>query len=228
MHSHGEKGDNDELIEYLQPFLQHYGVHAYLCGHDHINEHLSYKDIEYYVAGASSMTNTIDADSESVSTLHWAGESTAAFSRFTATVEALTVDYINVNGTILYRYTQTNANPTPTGAPTHPPTFSPTSAPSSAPSGTPTSQPTIEVTLGFCDENPDLCSSYMSLTLNHTSNTTYPWDALMRSSGATLMSVFLGLGGSVILVTILCVWYLADCRLRTHSEGLSVIKNRYD
>ena len=40
VYSQGEKGDNDELISYLLPFMQHYGVHAYLCGHDHINEHL--------------------------------------------------------------------------------------------------------------------------------------------------------------------------------------------
>lgn len=220
MHSHGEKGDNEELMDYLQPFLTHYGVHAYLCGHDHINEHLSYQDIEYYVAGASSMTNTIDEDSESVSTLNWAGESTAAFSRFTATVQTLTVDYIDVNGTIIYRYLQTNANPTPTGAPSYRPTKGPTSAPSSAPSGTPTSQPTIEVTYGFCDENPDLCSSYLALSNNGTTNMTSPWSSLTASSGTTLMGVFLGMGGSVIFATILCVWYLTTPTQQDRYESI--------
>ena len=40
IYSQGEKGDNSELITYLLPFMTKYGVHAYLCGHDHINEHL--------------------------------------------------------------------------------------------------------------------------------------------------------------------------------------------
>jgi hypothetical protein len=29
--SKGEKGDNDELLAYLQPFLEYFGVHAYFC-----------------------------------------------------------------------------------------------------------------------------------------------------------------------------------------------------
>ena len=174
LHSHGEKGDNSELLTYLLPFLQHYGVHSYLCGHDHINEHLSSSGIEFYVAGASSMTNTLDENTDSTATLNWAGESFAAFTRFTATTEQLIVDYIDVNGTIAYRYTQTNANPTPTGTPTYHPTQAPTSIPSSAPSSRPTSLPTIEVTMSFCDNNPDLCGYYLNtygITL-----TSYPAD----------------------------------------------------
>ena len=53
--SKADKGDNDELITYLVPLMEHYGVHAYICGHDHINEHLQYHDIEYIVAGASTI-----------------------------------------------------------------------------------------------------------------------------------------------------------------------------
>lgn len=36
----GEKADNSELVTYLEPLLRKYQVHAYICGHDHISEHL--------------------------------------------------------------------------------------------------------------------------------------------------------------------------------------------
>lgn len=38
--SRGEHGDISELKEYLLPLLIKYKVNAYICGHDHISEHL--------------------------------------------------------------------------------------------------------------------------------------------------------------------------------------------
>jgi tartrate-resistant acid phosphatase type 5 len=38
--SFGEHGDLSELREYLLPLLIEYNVTLYLCGHDHISEHL--------------------------------------------------------------------------------------------------------------------------------------------------------------------------------------------
>lgn len=38
--SAGEHGDTNELKTYLLPLLQKYNVDAYMCGHDHISEHL--------------------------------------------------------------------------------------------------------------------------------------------------------------------------------------------
>jgi hypothetical protein len=108
MFSYGSKGDNAELLTYLLPLLSHYGVHAYFCGHDHINEHLQHNGIEYFIAGASTMTSTLSSSSasssspSSLATLKWVGESFAAFARVTATPQQLTVDYINSTGTIVY------------------------------------------------------------------------------------------------------------------------------
>ena len=102
MFSHGSKGDNAELLTYLLPLLSHYGVHAYFCGHDHINEHLQHNGIEYFIAGASTMTSTLSSSPSSLATLKWVGESFAAFARVTATAQQLTVDYINSTGTIVY------------------------------------------------------------------------------------------------------------------------------
>jgi hypothetical protein len=105
MYSQGEKGDNSELITYLLPFLQHYGVHAYLCGHDHINEHLQSNGIEYFVAGASTMNGYLHDDVSTAASVKWAGEDYSAFARFTATLDDLTVDYVNTNKTVTYSYT---------------------------------------------------------------------------------------------------------------------------
>lgn len=40
--SRGEHGDMSELIENLLPLLIQYNVSLYICGHDHISEHLQY------------------------------------------------------------------------------------------------------------------------------------------------------------------------------------------
>ena len=112
IHSAGEKGDNDELITYLVPLMEQYGVHAYICGHDHVNEHLQNNGIEYFVAGASSMNNEIeDDDSVTMADLKWAGESFSAFALFEATIQTLTVRYISsVNHSYVYNYSLTNPN----------------------------------------------------------------------------------------------------------------------
>jgi hypothetical protein len=109
MFSYGEKGDNSELFSYLQPFLSHYGVHAYFCGHDHMNEHLQYGNTEYYVAGASTMIDYLEDGVSSAADLVWVGEGYAAFVRASATPSALKVEYVNTNGTIVYAYTLTNS-----------------------------------------------------------------------------------------------------------------------
>ena len=51
IHAAGGHGDTAELVTYLQPLLEQYGVDAYLCGHDHISEWLTHKGITYIVAG---------------------------------------------------------------------------------------------------------------------------------------------------------------------------------
>ena len=38
--STGSKSDSYELRQYLQPLMEKYGVDVYICGHDHVSEHL--------------------------------------------------------------------------------------------------------------------------------------------------------------------------------------------
>lgn len=103
MYSYGEKGDNEELKDYLRPLLEGYGVHAYLCGHDHIAEHLKYRGVDYIVTGHSSMNGVVQENSNS--TLVWAGESTSGFTRWTATRHALVVEFVEANTSqVLYSH----------------------------------------------------------------------------------------------------------------------------
>ena len=169
MFSYGSKGDNAELLTYLLPLLSHYGVHAYFCGHDHINEHLQHNGIEYFIAGASTMTSTLSSSPSSLATLKWAGESFAAFTRVTATAEKLSVDFLNVNSTVVYRYAQRKRIPSP--PPTSRPSPEPTSVPSSAP--TTTLAPTEQITQSFCERNPTyvMCINGRSYTSSYADST---------------------------------------------------------
>lgn len=51
LYSQGGHGDTEDLVEYHDVFAS-YGVHAYICGHDHISEHLQQGPVEYFVVGA--------------------------------------------------------------------------------------------------------------------------------------------------------------------------------
>ena len=101
--SRGQHGDTDELVQYLQPLLVQYGVQAYICGHDHISEHLSADGIEYFVSGAGSMTDSLGKE-DSYAQLQWSGVGYSAFSAFDATLESLKVSYIDYTGAVKYEY----------------------------------------------------------------------------------------------------------------------------
>mmetsp|Transcript_29854 Transcript_29854/g.30291 ORF Transcript_29854/g.30291 Transcript_29854/m.30291 type:complete len:582 (-) Transcript_29854:15-1760(-) len=103
VYSEGEHGDTEELVRYLQPLLEKYNVHAYICGHDHISEHLQYGGIEYFVSGAGSMTDYL-GDEDSNATLLWYGTGYSAFSTFEASLDSLTVSYRDYLGEIKYEY----------------------------------------------------------------------------------------------------------------------------
>lgn len=44
-----------QLQRFLDPLLQEHEVDAYLCGHDHVMQHLSYGVVQYYISGAGGI-----------------------------------------------------------------------------------------------------------------------------------------------------------------------------
>jgi hypothetical protein len=106
IYSAGSNGDTAELSTTLLPLLLKYKVHAYLCGHDHISEHLHKDGIEYFVAGAGSMTDQLKYTSQAE--LIWSGVGYSAYASMEATVNNLTISYRDWNNTLRYSYTLTN------------------------------------------------------------------------------------------------------------------------
>lgn len=108
--SAGDQGDTSELYYYLLPLLEKYNVHAYVCGHDHISEHLqgSYgsNGVQYFVSGAGAMTDGLKGNTNGK--LVWSGTGYSAFSAIQANSSHLITNFIDTSGNIVYQYTQTN------------------------------------------------------------------------------------------------------------------------
>lgn len=55
-----EHGDTEQLKERLAPLLKKYGVQAYLNGHDHTLQHISWQGIEYFTSGHGTYVAATD------------------------------------------------------------------------------------------------------------------------------------------------------------------------
>ena len=105
-------------------------MHAYLCGHDHISEHLIYGDVHFFVVGAGALTDSVK--SSSTAQLVWAGAGYSAFGVATASPSDITLSFVDTSGSFPYSYTLTNPNAytppaseNPPGIPALPPVSSP-------------------------------------------------------------------------------------------------------
>ncbi len=58
IYSMAEHGDTSDLIDRLDPLLRKYRVNAYINGHDHVLQHLSWHGIEYFTCGHGTLTNS--------------------------------------------------------------------------------------------------------------------------------------------------------------------------
>ena len=101
--SGGEHGDTDELVQYLQPLIEEYNVDAYICGHDHISEHLQYGSTHYFVAGAGSMADKL-GNTNSQANMVWYGVGYSAFALGEATSTSLTVSFVDTSNAVKYSY----------------------------------------------------------------------------------------------------------------------------
>jgi hypothetical protein len=106
VYSGGSNGDIAELSTYLLPLLIKYKVHAYVSGHDHISEHLRRDGIEYFVAGAGSMTDQLKYATQAE--LVWYGIGYSAYASMEATIKELTITFRDWNNTVRYAYTLKN------------------------------------------------------------------------------------------------------------------------
>lgn len=129
VYSSGDHGDTSELKKYLLPLLEQYNVHAYICGHDHISEHLQANNIEYFVVGAGTMIDNLKQTSSAK--LVWYGIQYAAFGHMVAARDTLTMKFIDKDNNEKYSYTLLNPLQFKTPIPTSMPSNHPNKKPSS-------------------------------------------------------------------------------------------------
>ncbi len=138
IYSSGDHGDTRELSTTLLPLLEHYQVDAYFCGHDHISEHLRRGDIDYFVAGAGAMTDSLKRTS--AATLVWYGTGYSAFAAVNVSLASYRVEFVDTSNARRYSHVV----PHPSTLSAAPPTSSPSAGPTELPSAPPTSTPSAD------------------------------------------------------------------------------------
>jgi tartrate-resistant acid phosphatase type 5 len=130
VHSVGEHGPTKQLQPSVFPYLRDNRVSAYLCGHDHSQQHIDTGDgVQYHLIGS--------AHGHSSSTLHMGTiarhqlkfhnrHASGGFSTFSVSKRGMVIKHLDADGKVLYT------------APTIPPRSSaPTPSPSPAPAPSP-------------------------------------------------------------------------------------------
>lgn len=117
IYSNAEHGDTQDLIDCLVPLLEKYNVNAYLNGHDHTLQHISWHGIEYFTSGRGCETVETDSNGKVISDYPWGatGEKkskgneaghffsfSTGFSTAVATPDTLKISFIDHNGKNLY------------------------------------------------------------------------------------------------------------------------------
>jgi len=125
----GEHGDTEELVEYLNPLLDQYKVHAYVCGHDHFSAHLSkpcndssvFNDTKscflkgkrwtthHFIAGGGALID--DHEEDSTAETHWSGLGYSSYATVSLNSLQFHIAYRDIYGNITYAYECNHAAP---------------------------------------------------------------------------------------------------------------------
>lgn len=102
-----DHGDSDEMQNALLKLFEVYKVDVYLSGHDHTLQHLSNKDIEYFVTGTGSKQSGgfRDFSRTKASKVQFTSLS-PGFSLHTITKTQMTSSFIDTSGNEIYKYSQ--------------------------------------------------------------------------------------------------------------------------
>ena len=88
----------------LHPVLCHTDIICHYSRYD--SDHLKYDGTHYFVNGGGSMTDYVGASSSAQAI--WAGEGYSAFASASATLNELTISYIDSDGAVRYTFTMDN------------------------------------------------------------------------------------------------------------------------
>ena len=98
IHSGGHHGGSPALAEQVEPLLLAHGVQAYLCGHDHVQQHIQVGGAHHICTGAGSSAGEVE---DVPGTLFRSGE--PGFAMFTLGSDTLVVEFRDMAGRSLYR-----------------------------------------------------------------------------------------------------------------------------
>lgn len=191
----GDDGDISELKSYLLPLLDKYNVHAYICGHDHVGEHLIHPDhsTQFFVIGAGTMITSY-AKSTSEATALYFGAGYASFAVMTATPQSLTTQWVDTSGTVRYEYILTN-----------PMTMEPTSTPTLHPSVDQSQRPTTEPHTSLSPSAVNTLMGQRNSTESDNNNSrNNPLTEFIHSSGGKY--AIASLGGLLLLMCALLLY----------------------
>ncbi|HVN32190.1 MAG TPA: metallophosphoesterase [Thermoanaerobaculaceae bacterium] len=98
------RGDNDDLIRRLQPILEEHHVDLYLCGHEHLFQHLRRGgNVHFFVNGAAG-GGARSVEKPGYEGLLFVAEKQQGFTILEADGSSLTVRFIGEDGRQLYTY----------------------------------------------------------------------------------------------------------------------------
>jgi hypothetical protein len=99
------RGDNQALITKLLPILKEHRVHVYLCGHEHLFQHLEPEGgVEFFVSGASGAGGRV-ARQVGYPRVQFMAERTQGYTVLEAGATALRVQFVDANGQVFYEKT---------------------------------------------------------------------------------------------------------------------------
>ena len=99
------RGDNDELIKRLLPILEENHVDLYLCGHEHLFQHLKREGGVHFFVNAAAGGGARSVEQQAYDGLLFVAENQQGFTVLEADGSSLRVRFIGEDGRQLYDYT---------------------------------------------------------------------------------------------------------------------------
>lgn len=91
-------GDTKELIDQVLPILKKHRVPLYVCGHDHVLQHLKHDPMDFIVCGGGAKTRDVAQRDDVVF-----GVESLGFLSVTVTAKEISVNIIESKNTVLHR-----------------------------------------------------------------------------------------------------------------------------
>jgi tartrate-resistant acid phosphatase type 5 len=133
VYSIAEHGPTSQLQEELRPLLRQYGVSAYLCGHEHNEQHIDVGDgVQYHVIGSAhgKDSSTAHAGTIKKDQLKFHSVPDGGFATVQVTKKGMVITHLDGSGKVLYTAPAIAPRSSPSPSPPSP---SPPSPPAPSP-----------------------------------------------------------------------------------------------